>query len=32
MESTPSSALSFSASSRSGSPAEAVFRPPDKGS
>lgn len=32
MESTPSSALSFSGSVRSGSPAEAVRRPPDSGS
>ncbi|CAM5708055.1 hypothetical protein STENM327S_09017 [Streptomyces tendae] len=32
MESTPSSALSFSAEVRSGSPAGAVFRPPDRGS
>ncbi|CAM5391803.1 hypothetical protein SVIOM342S_10261 [Streptomyces violaceorubidus] len=30
MESTPSSALSFSAEVRSGSPAGAVFRPPDR--
>lgn len=32
MDSTPSSALSRSAEDRSGSPAGAVFRPPDKGS